>query len=88
MHFSKESSLNIGDYVTSNIFVGSMGNTGTGTGPHLHYQLMGNLIGVGENNEKWNMLNYRRDYFLNKFGYNGAIYSNAPYYNYYYNTNF
>jgi murein DD-endopeptidase MepM/ murein hydrolase activator NlpD len=87
MHFSKESLLNVGDYVTSNMVIGSMGNTGVGTGTHLHYQLMGNLPGIGENNVKWNMLDYRRDFFLNKFGYNGAIYSNAPYYNYYYNTN-
>lgn len=87
MHFSKESLLNVGDYVTSNMVIGSMGNTGVGTGTHLHYQLMGNLPGIGENDVKWNMLDYRRDFFLNNFGYNGAIYSNAPYYNYYYNTN-
>lgn len=87
MHFSKESLLNVGDYVTSNIVIGSMGNTGVGTGTHLHYQLMGNLPGIGENDVKWNMLDYRRDFFLNNFGYNGAIYSNALYYNYYYNTN-
>lgn len=43
MHFSKESLLNVGDYVTSNMVIGSMGNTGVGTGTHLHYQLMDKL---------------------------------------------
>ena len=42
----------------SNIKVGEVGHTGTvsgNQGNHLHYQLMGNLPGIGETNVNWNM---------------------------------
>lgn len=74
----------------SNIKVGEVGHTGTVSGKpgnHLHYQLMGNLPGIGETNVNWNMLNERRKFFLNKFGATDSYYANGNYKNYYYDIN-
>ena len=68
----------------SNIKVGEVGHTGTVSGKpgnHLHYQLMGNLPGIGETNVNWNMLNERRKFFLNKFGATDSYYANGDYEN-------
>ena len=90
MHFSKESNLKVGDFVMSNIKVGEVGHTGTvsgNPGSHLHYQLMGNLQGFTKTSTKWNMLNDRRNFFLNKFGATDSYYANGDYKNYYYDIN-
>lgn len=87
MHLKEESALSVGDKVTPNTKIGIIGNTdgGTGisTGEHLHYQLMGNLGGLanndGHNDIRWNMLQSRRDYFLNQLGITSTTnYSTSP----------
>ena len=90
MHFSEESLLSVGDYVSSTSLVGGMGNTGTtsgATGVHLHYQLMGDLGGTAANSPKWNMYVDRRNRFLDAFGSTGSMYAGGDYMNYYYDIN-
>lgn len=90
MHFSEESSLNVGDYVSSTTLVGRMGNTGAtsgATGVHLHYQLMGDLGGTSADSSNWNMYSDRRNQFLDAFGSTGSMYAGGDYMNYYYDIN-
>ena len=87
MHLKNESPLKVEDFVHPNTYVGTIGGTGYGKADyyaeHLHYQLMGNLGGLGNNDGdddiRWNMLQSRRDYFLNQLGITStANYSTSP----------
>ena len=60
---------------------------GMSTGPHLHYQLMGDLGGTEVNSPKWNMYADRRTRFLDAFGSTGSMYAGGDYMNYYYDIN-
>ena len=68
MHLIEESPILTGSYVSKDTIIGKLGSTGMSTGPHLHYQLMGNLVGVPATSKQWNMLADRRNKFLNNSG--------------------
>ena len=90
MHFNEDPSVSVGEYLSATTKVGNVGHTGTvsGTpGNHLHYQLMGNLQGEESDSYKWNMLQNRRNYFLQKFDATDYYYVGRDYKNYYYNIN-
>ena len=91
MHFSEQPTLN--NYLSATSQVGKMGNTGLvdgDPGNHLHYQLIGDLQGTEETSSSWKMLEFRRNYFLNRIGSSsqGTYISGSGYNTYYYDVNF
>ncbi|MFV0498756.1 MAG: murein hydrolase activator EnvC family protein [Bacilli bacterium] len=45
-HMSSSAYVNIGQQVNTNTQLGSMGNTGNSTGPHLHFEILVNWYGL------------------------------------------
>jgi murein DD-endopeptidase MepM/ murein hydrolase activator NlpD len=100
MHLKSDSPLKPGDMVTGTTKIGDMGNSGLGTGTHLHYQLMGDLGGTSYTSSQWDMYQQRRNTLLVQSGlipasdysikktYSSNYYSVVEdYRNFYYNVN-
>jgi len=68
MHLQKPSSLPIGAVISGTTKIGAMGDTGVGTGTHLHYQLMADIQGSNPKKPSWTMYAERRDTFIGALG--------------------